>query len=609
MPDKLSDEILHFLIDNSDSMISIINSELKYENVNDSFCRSFRKNREELIGKSPSEIWGDQTYRENIRHNIERSLQGEQVKYRSFFDISGSEGRYYEVIYKPFKSGDSNLSYAIVETRSLDTKEIKEQADGEMEKKYHFLEENLSFGIFACTREGCITEANDTFYNILELNRDSGTVVRFSDFTRKDYRFFEHISSGDPGESGTFSQIQMITAGGNEIFTRISSYVREDSRYAYIIEGALEDITREVILERRLYQAQRLETLGTLAGGIAHDFNTILTTISGYSEMAMEEAGKDSPVYDYMNRQRKAVRKAGDIINQMLLFSKQHDHHNVKLEVDKILEEAVDFIMSAIADNISLKKEYSRIEGLVYGDPTQLFRVFLNIMTNAVQALEEEGGLLTVSLSQSCTGGIKYTDIVFGDTGTGIDPAVKDRIFEPFFTSREVDKGTGMGLAVSYGIINAMGGEINVESRKGEGSAFTVRIPLCEDEQEQQGEVKAGLENILIAHDNAHLSRTLVDPLARSGCDVTLASTAREVESILGDGNQLFDILFIGNRLISEKVHGLLKKRSGSKGIKRVIIIGQHAESGHEDAFHVELEGAEMISEPLTLKDILNKLK
>lgn len=530
------------------------------------------------------------------------------MQYRSFFDISGSDGRFYEVTYRPFKSGDANLNYAIVETRNLAREEVKAQAEREMEEKYHFLEKHLSFGIFACTREGYITDANDTFYNILGLDRHSEDQIRFSDFTRKDFRFFEHISSGETGEAGTFSQIQMLTAGGNEIFVRISSYVREDSRYGHIIEGAIEDITREVMLERRLFQAQRIETLGTLAGGIAHDFNTILTTISGYSEMAMEEAGKDSPVYDYMERQRKAVRKAGDIINQMLLFSKQHDHHNVALELDKILDEAVDFILSSMPSDVSIKKDYRKIEGLVHGDPTQLFRVFMNIMTNALQAMEENGGLLRVCLSMSYTDNVSYADIAFGDTGTGIKSSVKDRIFEPFFTTREVDKGTGMGLAVSYGIINAMGGEINVESREGEGSVFTVRIPLYKELKEQEKKDKTGPENIILAYDNIYLSRTLLDPLERSGYYVTLASTTREVESVIDDESQDADAIFIGDRLINKKIYGVLKKRAAKSGISRVIIIRQEDKGGYKDDCIKEVVGSEIINEPLTLKDILNKL-
>lgn len=608
MANKLSEEILHFLIDNSDSMISIINSELKYEKVNDSFCRNFGKSREELTGKCPSEIWGKETYSEKIRHNIERSLKGEKVQYSSFFDISGSGGRVYEVTYKPFKSRDTSLNYAIVETRILGDGETGDHAAGEKEQKNRFLEMKLPFGIFACTRDGLITEANETFYNILELEMNSGLQVRFSDFTRKDYRFFEHIGSDEAGETGTFSRVQMFTAGGNEIFTRVSSFVREDPGYGHIIEGTLEDITREVILERRLSRAQRIETLGTLAGGIAHDFNTILTTISGYSEMAMEEAGKESPVYYYMSSQKKAVRKAGDIINQMLLFSKQHELHYVPVELVKVLEEAVDYIMSSMPAGISLKKDYKEFEGLVHGDPTQLFRVFLNIMTNALQAMENKGGVLSVGLSGSSTDSERYADIVFGDTGTGIDPAVKDRIFEPFFTTREVDKGTGMGLAVSYGIVNAMGGDINVESHEGEGSVFTVRIPLYKEEEGELKKDDKGLKNIVIAHDNVYLTRILASPLERSGYNVTLAYTRRKAESIIADEKQDADVIFICDRLINEKIHALLKKHSGRSGIQKIIIISQQDTAGDSEGRSGGLHDYEIVDEPLTLKDILNKL-
>ncbi len=401
--EKLSNEILTFLLDNSDSMISIIDNKMRYVNVNESFCKSFRMQKNDLIGKCPSELWGENTYREKIRKNIERSLKGEKIQYRAFFDIADSSGKFYEVTYRPFKSYSKELSYTIIETRDVSNEVKNNEKLPHKYIKYDFMDKYLPFGIFSCNRGGLIIEANETFYNILEVGQDQREGLNFNDLMKVDHRFSEHIRSGKAGEAGTFGQMQMVTIGGRELFVRISSHVREDNQNRNIIDGTLEDVTREVILERRLYQSHRLETLGTLAGGVAHDFNTILTTISGYSDMTMEDVESDSVIYKYMTRLKSAVNKAGSIIDQMLVFSKQLDQHVVALEVDKIIKEAVEFIRSSVPDNITLQTKYNKIDGLVYADPTQLFRVFLNIMTNALQAMEDGGGTMTVSLSESLT--------------------------------------------------------------------------------------------------------------------------------------------------------------------------------------------------------------
>ena len=606
--EKISNEILTFLLDDSDSMISIIDSEMRYVNVNASFCKSFQMQKNDLIGKSPSELWGENTYREKIRKNIERSLKGEKIQYRAFFDIAGSSGKFYEVTYRPFRSRSRRVSYTIIETKDISNEIETDEGLPERYKKYDFMDKYLPFGIFTCNREGLILEANDTFFNILEVDQDKRKSLNLYDLMKSDYRFSDHIRSGKAGEVGTFGQMQMFTVGGRELFVRISSHVREDKQNVIIIDGTLEDVTREVILERRLYQSHRLETLGTLAGGVAHDFNTILTTISGYSEMTMEEVENNSKIYEYMTRLRAAVNKAGSIIDQMLVFSKQLDQHVVALEIDRIIKEAVEFIRSSIPDNITLKTEYNIIDGLVYADPTQLFRVFLNIMTNALHAMEEKGGTMSVRLSGSITDNKHYAAIEISDTGTGIDPSIIDRIFEPFFTTKEVNKGTGMGLSVSHGIITGIGGEINVESNPGEGSVFTLRMPLkkIDTHLQSEGDKKPG--RIIFAHDNMPLSRTLSLALERMGFRVTLISTATDITNIIE--NNLFDndIIFIVNKFVDDKFFKLLEREKKEGKHFRVNIIMQ--KDNIDDNMHMynKYKEYDIVYEPVTLKDILSKL-
>lgn len=606
--EKLSNEILTFLLDDSDSMISIIDSEMRYVSVNKSFCKYFHMKKDELIGKCPSELWGENTYREKIIKNIERSLKGEKIQYRAFFDIAGSSGKFYEVTYLPFKSPSKRLSYAIIETKDISSEVRSDDKLPDKHVQYDFMDKYLPFGIFTCNREGFIIEANDTFYNILEVGLEQRGNMNFTDLMKSDQRFSEHIRTGKIGEAATFGQMQMFTQEGRELFVRISSYIRKDNQNATFIDGALEDITREVILERRLYQAHRLETLGTLAGGVAHDFNTILTTISGYSEMTMEEVENDSKVYEYMTRLRSAVNKAVGIIDQMLVFSKQLDQHVVALEVDKIIKEAVEFMKSSMPDNVTLRTEYTKIDGLVYADPTQLFRVFLNIMTNAFHALEGKGGTMTVRLSESSTDNKDFADISIADTGTGIDPSIIDRIFEPFFTTKEVKKGTGMGLSVSHGIITGIGGEINVQSKPGSGSVFTLRMPLKKVYSQSEAESDKQPGNIILAHDNMHLSRTLSLALEGMGFNMILISSDTDIAHVIANKLSDNDILFVVNKFVDKNFFEMLTREKKSGKRFRVIIIMQKESIDDNIPLYDKNREYDIVYEPVTLKDILSKL-
>lgn len=600
----ISDEILNFLLDNSESMISIINDRLEYEHVNEAFCRNLKTDKSEMVGKSPSRLWGDETYRDKIKDNIRRSLNGEKVQYRAYFDISGEGGRFYEVTYRPFRSDRKKVNFAVVETRDVSSEIDDRLEDAGKEEKYLFMEKFLPFGIFSCDRDSVVIDANHAFYNITEL--ESGKSNKLSDLFSVDQRFISFINSAKHGEAGTFGQVQMKTGKDRELFTRISCYIHKSEDGEVIVDGILEDTTREVIMERRLYQSHRLETLGTLAGGVAHDFNTILTTISGYSDMALSEVEINSSVYKYIMRLKSAVDKAENIINQMLVFSKRFDQQLVDLEIEDVLSEAVDFLSSSIQGNINLETDIKPVNRSVNADPTQLFRVFLNIMTNALHAMKDQGGTLSVCCKKSVIDNREFADVVIGDTGSGIDISIIDRIFEPFFTTKDVDKGTGMGLAVAHGIITGIGGEIDVASTPGKGSVFTVRIPLQHKNNDTSSAGAEKKKNILFVHSNMHLSRTLSQALEKMGYSVTLLSSETDIESILKNKPGEYDVLFISNDFVNEEIsRHLTEPGTRVRDLNVVIILPVEGKGDNDRVIYFKKSGFNIIREPLNLRDII----
>lgn len=250
-------------------------------------------------------------------------------------------------------------------------------------------------------------------------------------------------------------------------------------------------------IEAKLFQAQRLESIGTLAGGIAHDFNNILSSIMGFTQIAMSSVDKDSSVEEDLNEILKASLRAKDLVQQILTFARQSDENLNAVKVSLIAKEVLKFIRSSVPTTIEIRQNISS-DAKVMANPTQLYQVFLNIYTNAAQAMAEKGGCLDVDLAEETLSGSKdslpagnYIKIKISDTGNGIPKDNIDKIFEPYFTTKQVGEGTGLGLSVVHGAIKRLKGDIWVNSVEGEGTTFTIFLPVV-DEKEKVYEPEKG---------------------------------------------------------------------------------------------------------------------
>lgn len=305
-------------------------------------------------------------------------------------------------------------------------------------------------------------------------------------------------------------------------------------------------------LENRLLKAQKLETIGALAGGIAHDFNNILGTILGYSELLLEEVPENSPLSEKVIKIISAITRARSLTNQILTFSRQVEQQKIAVNVCEVLKETIGFVESAKPENITIESSINDCRVYVYADPTQLFRVFLNLMTNGIQAMEGKGGVLRIGFELTEGSKIKeelgrdivadeYVQIKIEDTGIGMEPSVMQRIFEPYFTTREVGKGTGLGLSVSHGIIAEIEGEILVKSKKGKGSVFSIYLPVTGEYDAPQTLVSD--KKLLIITGDKHESRILSLALERSGYEPGFVTDIIKLRKILLDKDKLTDII------------------------------------------------------------------
>jgi len=280
-------------------------------------------------------------------------------------------------------------------------------------------------------------------------------------------------------------------------------------------------------IEAQLYQAQKMEAIGTLAGGIAHDFNNILQSIMLNSELALLEQKPDGMAYHRMENVLRSAKRATDLVRQILLFSRQSEIELKPLQINLIIKEAVKMLRSSIPTTIDIRQDISQGWELVMADPTRLHQIIMNLATNAAHAMREKGGTLSfVSKPVDISDGkpencpeLKpgpYVLIQVIDTGHGIDPSIITRIFDPFFTTKERGEGTGLGLAVALGVVKELGGAIAVESELGKGSTFSVYLPRIEQSvPSREEEVKPlleGREVILLVDDE----KSLVDAHAEA---------------------------------------------------------------------------------------------
>ncbi len=304
--------------------------------------------------------------------------------------------------------------------------------------------------------------------------------------------------------------------------------------------GVLRDTTHENNLDKLLRQAQKMEAVGTLAGGIAHDFNNLLGAIMGFTELSIFDLEESSPIRPNLERVIEAARRAKDLVRQILTFSRQRDQEKQPTQVSLIVKEALKLLRSSLPSTIVLRQNI-RTSSLILADPTQIHQILMNLCSNASHAMQETGGALEVSLENvdlphtpdvmSRHPGLEpgpYLRLSVSDTGHGVDPAILHRIFDPYFTTKKIGEGTGLGLAVVDGIVKDCGGMVNVFSESGKGTVFHVWLPRLESTRDKAERVKTpdplpgGSETILLVDDEKALAEAGQQILARLGYQVVV---------------------------------------------------------------------------------------
>ena len=342
----------------------------------------------------------------------------------------------------------------------------------------------------------------------------------------------------------------------------------EDVAISPIVDGAgnivnyvavKHDVSERLELEKQLRQAQKLESIGTLAGGIAHDFNNILTAILGYAEMVLAALPEESPLRAKQQQVVTAGRRAADLVRQILTFSRHGEQRLMPLQPQLVVKEALNLLRSTIPTTIEFKLNIDAGCGEILADPTQIHQVVMNLCTNAYHAMREKnGGVLGVALNpveleaEALQNKIdlqpgSYVRLEVSDTGQGMSTSVLERIFEPYFTTKAQGDGTGLGLSLVHGIVKSMGGGITAYSEIGTGTTFHVYFPRIVPESRRDAlpasSVVGGNERLLVVDDEEILVQLERQILEDMGYQVTTATTSMEAWQLFKAHPGDFDLI------------------------------------------------------------------
>jgi len=327
------------------------------------------------------------------------------------------------------------------------------------------------------------------------------------------------------------------------------------SQIATIAQG--HDITERKHLEKQLVQSQKMEALGSLAGGIAHDFNNILSAIIGYAELAKMKIEADSEIKNDIKKVLLASDRAKNLVKQILAFSRQGKEEQIPVQMGLIVDEALNLLKASLPSTIDIRKDIQS-KSIILSDPTQLHQIIMNLCTNAAHAMQKKGGVLEVTLTdvsldsdfvsthQEIQPGA-YLKLSVSDSGYGMTEEIQGRIFDPFFSTKPVGEGTGLGLSVVYGIIKNCGGTITVYSEPDKGTTFNLYFPIIEIEEDEKPAkdmiIHRGSEHILIVDDEKPIVDIAKKILEMLGYVVDIRTSSLEALELFKEMPDKFDLV------------------------------------------------------------------
>ena len=495
-------------------------------------------------------------------HEVEAMQSGQSVfgfenRYRC------KNGSYRTIEWRATSAQADGIAY--VAGRDITERKQAETALMESEAKYRQIFENIQDVYYETSLDGKILEISPSIQNISQYTRKDVMGKSLFDIYADPEQRKEFVKIIlEKNKVNDFELTLKDKDGSQHPCSVVAVLIKDDQGNPIKIVGSLRDIfdrkqaeKEKEKLQNQLQQAYKMEAIGTLAGGIAHDFNNILSSVIGFTELALDDVEKGTQLEDNLQDVYKAGKRAKDLVKQILTFARQANEELKPIKVKTIAKEALKLIRSTIPTTIEIRQNIES-DSLIMGNATSIHQIFMNLCTNAEQAMETDGGILEVSLKdvtidrnatmpELALKAGNFLKVTISDTGTGMAPDIIGSIFEPYFTTKELGEGTGMGLAMVHGIVKSWDGEITVESKVGKGTVFTVCFPIIQDGLEAKPYPKealpSGTERILFIDDELSIAKSSSLILQGLGYKVTTRTSGIEALELFRSKPNDFDLV------------------------------------------------------------------
>ncbi|MGD9157746.1 MAG: PAS domain S-box protein [Desulfobacteraceae bacterium] len=615
--------------------VSILDGNGIHIYVNPAFCQMTGYNESELLGSGPPYRYWPKENKIQIHSILTSDFNGclDDIE----LVLKRKDGKRFPVIVNSSVLSNENsgatyyittISFNHLAANIWDQKKA-EEALKQSEHRYRSLVENSFFGLFiADIHSGKFLFLNKRLCDFFGYTVEEGLHLSVWDFINpEEHEVIRKILEKWPLDYENASTKSGIFTGVKkdgsiiriEINATIITYDGELS-----VQGLVNDVTKEEYFDEKLRQVQKMEAIGTLAGGISHDFNNILGAIIGYSELANFQLKKNKPAEDSIDQILKAGYRARDLVSQILAFSRKSENELKPIYLKPLVKEVLKLIKASLPSTIEIKNSLKQETGVVMGDPTQIHQIMMNLCTNSAHAMGEEGGILEVSLydvsfeenvtvSHPEMAPGEYIVLSVRDTGHGMAPEVRERIFEPYFTTKDKGVGTGMGLAVVHGIVKSYGGTINVDSEPGVGTTFRIYLPevkigRASDMVAAEKRIPRGNEKILFVDDEVALARLGKKLLENLGYRVSIMTDSPEAFKLFYSDPKKFDLVITDMTMPGLTGTNLMKKIRDVRPDTPIILCTGYSEIINEEkALNMGINA--FIMKPLVIQELAVKVR
>ena len=487
-------------------------------------------------------------------------IDWEREGLKSNLDIDESHPFY--IIYRAINLIKEELDDLIRERKDKEAELIKS------EEKYRELFEKGSDILCFHDLEGNIIETNLAFKKDYGWHDNQALPLTIRQIIPERYRFqHDEYLARIKYNGADKGLLRVATRAGREIVLEYDSVLVKNAGGAPLgVKVSARDVTERLNaakenkrLQENLRQAQKMEAIGTLAGGIAHDFNNILGIILGSTELALSEIPKQHSMHYNLEVIKMASLRAKDVINQLVSFSRNTHMKKRPINILPIIKESIKLLRASIPSSIEIRLDTPGDLPTVNADPVQIHQILINLCTNAAQAMQDKGGILAIHLQEitkpkpsafPANGKAPghYLQMTVSDTGEGIDPRIIDRIFDPYFTTKDVGRGSGMGLAVVHGIITNYSGEVSVSSELHKGTTVEVILPVNKGKHiaadlDTKKPLLGGNERVLIVDDEKLLAESIKGLLKQLGYEAEVSTNPEEALSLFSLHPNHFDLV------------------------------------------------------------------